>query len=176
MHERSQARRKKSVSDAEARQGVDLGERAEHGDATAPPEVLETVRILRVGHVLEVGFVEDRKNMAGNAAEVFIQGALHDDRAGRIVGIGKVDQPRSIGDRGQHRLGIVKEAFARRLHQSPAGDPHCDREHDERGVRHDRLVPRPQVNPAEDVDQVVRARADRDPVGRNVPVGAQRFT
>ena len=97
--------------------------------------------------------------MVRHAGEVLVQLAARHAGAGGIVRVAEVHEARAVVDGREHGGGIVEQVPPRHPHQRASRHADRDREHDEGGMRHHRLVPRPEVDPAQDVDEIVRSRA-----------------
>ena len=135
--------RRHAVSDAQARQAVELGEGVEGDDrqaAVAP--VPEGVGVLGVVDVLGVGIIGDDDEVAGHAVEEGLPRSPAVDGPGRVVGVGEEDDPGARCDRLGDRLQVVREVPQRHGTRHPAGRLHHQPIDHERLVGHHRLVAR----------------------------------
>ena len=96
------------VADAQAREPVDLRERAQHDHPPPGLQVLlDAVRVVGVVDVLEVRLVEHGQHVLGHPLEPRVELRARVRRAGRVVRVAEVRELRARADRGEHRLQVV---------------------------------------------------------------------
>ena len=166
VHQRDRIRVRDAVADAQPGEARRLREGAEDGDLAPLLDVVERVREVRAQRELDVRLVEDDDGPLGDARHEAFDLIGRHDRRGGVVGVRDEDDLRHRGDRARHRLEI--EAMLLQHHHDADAPGRLDdhRVHDEGRVRDDRLVAGPEERADEQLDQLVRAVAEHDLVGR----------
>ena len=165
---RGDVRLRDGVADPEPGQAVGLGEGAEQHHVGPAGEGRETVD--RVGHPdeLDVGLVDDRHHVVGDAGEERVELGLGDGRAGRVVGGADDHGPGAVGDGVGHGVEVVPSVLGdRHLHGRGRGGRHRDRVGLERAPGVDDLVTGIAVRREQLVDQRDRAGRGGEVAGRH---------
>ena len=150
-----------TVADARAGESVCFRERAQGDDVVVAVVHGIGVAVVVLG-VLEVGFVEDDENSLGNVRVEGFEFLAGEDGAGRVIGIGQVDDFRLVVDGGGQRGEIVVPVCLRDGAVGYAARAGQDFETGEGGLRGEDFV----VVAEEGADDVghdaLRAAADDD--------------
>ena len=163
-----------AVADPETGEPVDLRERPQHEHASAGAEVLgDAVRVVGAVDVLEVGLVEHRQDVLGDALEVGVELLAGRHRPGRVVRRRDVDELRLRPDGVEQRVEVVVVVDERHLARDGAELERVEHVADEgRPGRHD-LVAGIERGDGEMADDRVGA-GSRDHVRRARRRGARR--
>ncbi len=132
------------------------------------------LRLLRRLEVLVVGLVQHDEDILGNRGDERLQHIRRDPGPGRIVGIGDEHDARRRRDGGAHRRQVVAEVARRNLDAGRAPRLHGQRIDGEGVARIDGLIAGPQERLRHQLQDVVGAVAEDDPVGGHAVALRQR--
>ena len=105
--------RREGKADAEAGEGVGLGEGAGHDEVGPERAEVEPGRRGAVGAILDVGLIEDHKHMFRYGAEEGLERCVREVGAGGVVGVGNEEEAGLVGAGRGHGLQVVSEVEAR---------------------------------------------------------------
>ena len=111
--------RRRSIPDAQARQPVDLRERAKHDCAPSVSHQRQRVGIVRIVNVLVVGFIHDQYRAVGERLQKLGQLLPGDDRPSWVIRIADEHDFSPRGHPLRHRRRVVPEFSHRYVDRDP---------------------------------------------------------
>jgi hypothetical protein len=162
------------VADAQPGQAVGLGEGAGEDQVGELLQPLQGRRPPRRVHVFHIGLVQHHHGLGpGQGGQGGMQGAVVQQGAGGIVGIGDPDHAGVAFHPGQHGVQVVAEILGRRLDADGAGGLGGQGIDGEGVARIDGGGTRRQEGPGHQVQHVVGAVAQDDLVQAHIQPGRQ---
>ena len=170
--------RRRGVTPAQPQsaQCVDLRKCAGHHDVFRLVDQFDAGAVIRRRHVFGVSGIDDQQDLLRQAG---MQPANLADRqigAGRIVGVGDEHSFRPGRHRGEQRVDVRRQVPFRRRHRLCAETGGGNGVHEEAMAAVQQLVARPDIGPAEDRQQFVRAGSTGDARRIEAEMRSQGFT
>ena len=151
-------------ADTLCRQPVQLGKGAQRHDIGKFAGQVEAIDIIALGE-FGIGAIYREQAVGGQPGVQAADFGARNLRAGRVVGVGEIDQPGARCDRGQHGIDIAGIIIVGRYHRRRADPAGGEFINDEAvpGVEH--LVADAGKGPGEQVEQFIRTGAADDAIG-----------
>ena len=146
------------VPDAQIREALNFRKRAQDHDV--PPLAYVFERVGRVIKELVVRLVENDGNVLRHSLHERVDLRLAYDRAGRVVWVRDEELARARRDRGGHRRQVMGKIWVVDLDGLRAEERGHQRVHNERVLRGDDFVARPQERVPDELDDLVRTVAE----------------